>query len=255
MIEIELEDTPQKNKQGREPVGEEKHTEGCMICGEELIYAENAQIYSCSYCKQEFSSTISCSHGHYICDECHRADSNQIIKVILETSSNSNPVKLAREIMASSAFQMHGPEHHLMIPMVLLTTLKNLGVNITDVQRSNAWIRAKQLPGGICGSWGACGAAIGAGIALSVSRGLTSLSKEIWGQTNRDTGEILQSVGAYGGPRCCKRGTYSALLTAMKIFERDGIVQFPEEAHELPVCKDFWRNKQCIKTECPYYPR
>lgn len=235
--------------------GGNKHTEGCMICGEELSYSENVQTYSCSLCKKEFSSTISCTHGHYICDECHRTDSNQIIKVILETSLSTNPIELAREIMATPVFQMHGPEHHLMIPLVLLTTLKNLGMNITNTQMNNAELRAKQVPGGSCGSWGACGAAIGTGIALSVSRGLTSLSKEVWGQTNRDTGEVLQSVGAYGGPRCCKRSTYSSLLTAIKILERDGIVLFPEAAHKVPVCKDFWRNKQCIKTECPYYPR
>ena len=110
------------------------------------------------------------------------------------------------------------------------------------------------MPGGICGSWGACGAALGAGIGLSVTRRLTSLKKEGWGEANRDTGVILTRVGAYGGPRCCKRSTYSALLAAAEILERDGVVQFPEEAHQVPVCKDFWRNKQCIKNECPYYP-
>ncbi|HVJ50142.1 MAG TPA: DUF5714 domain-containing protein [Desulfitobacterium sp.] len=253
MIPIDLGNT-QDNSLSLQLTGK-KHTEGCMICGEELIYSENARTYTCSYCKKEFSSSISCAHNHYICDECHRADSNQIIKIILETSSNTNPVALAREIMASPVFQMHGPEHHLMIPMVLLTTLKNLGVKITDTQMQNAWLRAKQVPGGSCGSWGACGAALGTGIALSVFRGLTPLSKETWGQTNRDTGEILQSVGAYDGPRCCKRSTYSALRAAMKILERDGVVQFPAEAHEVPVCKDFWRNQQCLKTECPYFPR
>ncbi|AHF07758.1 DUF5714 domain-containing protein [Desulfitobacterium metallireducens] len=232
-----------------------KHTEGCMICGEELSYSENVKTYHCSLCKKEFTSTISCKHGHYICDECHRADSNQIIKIILETSLSTNPIELAREIMAAPVFQMHGPEHHLMVPMVLLTALKNMGMNITDSQIKNAWLRAKQLPGGSCGSWGACGAAIGTGIALSVIRGLTPLSQEIWGQTNRDTGEVLQSVGAYGGPRCCKRSTYSSILAAIKILERDSNVHFSEEAHKLPVCKDFWRNKQCLKTECPYYPR
>lgn len=232
-----------------------KHTEGCMICGKELNYSEEARTYHCSFCKKEFTSTISCPHGHFICDECHRADSKEIMKVILEKSLSTNPIELAREIMAAPVFQMHGPEHHLMIPMVLLTTLKNLGLNITDTQFQNAWLRAQQVPGGSCGSWGACGAAIGTGIALSVIRGLTPLSKESWGRTNQDTGEVLQSVGAYGGPRCCKRSTYSSLLTAMRILERDGIVEFPKEAHEHPVCKDFWRNQQCLKTECPYYPR
>lgn len=255
MIQINIEDKKNKNKQAVETVDGEKHTEGCMICGKELIYSENAQTCTCFYCKKEFTSNISCAHGHYICDECHRADSDQILKVILEASSSTNPIELAREVMASPAFQLHGPEHHIMVPLVLLTTLKNLGVKITDTQMKNIWLRAKQIPGGSCGIWGACGSAIGTGIALSVLRGLTPLSKESWGQSNRDTGEILQYVGAFGGPRCCKRSTYTSLLAAIKIIERDKVAVFTEEAHEIPKCRDFWRNKQCLKKECPYYPR
>jgi Zn finger protein HypA/HybF involved in hydrogenase expression len=75
-------------------LGGKKHTEGCMICGDELIYSENAQTYRCSLCKKEFTSTISCAHGHFICDECHRADANEIIKVILESSLSTNPLSL-----------------------------------------------------------------------------------------------------------------------------------------------------------------
>lgn len=255
MIQISLEEKMNKDEQAKKTVRGEKHTEGCMICGKELIYGENAETHTCFYCKKEYTSNISCADGHFICDECHQADSDQILKVILEASLSTNPIELAREVMASPAFQMHGPEHHLMVPLVLLTALKNLGVKVTDVHMKNAWLRAKPIPGGSCGSWGACGAAIGSGIALSVLRGLTPLSKEIWGQSNKDTGEILQHVGAYGGPRCCKRSTYSALLAAMKIIERDKIAEFPKGSHDIPKCKDFWRNNQCLKTECPYYPR
>lgn len=232
-----------------------KHTEGCLVCGKELVYSEHIEVHECLICKKEFSSTIHCPDGHTICDECHRADSNKIIETLTEKSTHTNPIELAKEIMASPTFQMHGPEHHIMVPIVILTVLRNLGVDVSERQIKNAWIRSKQLPGGICGSWGACGVAIGAGIALSVSRGLTSLSGDVWGQSNQDTGEILKAVGEYGGPRCCKRSTFSALRAVMQILERDQVVQFPDSAHETPVCKDFWRNKQCLKTGCPYYPR
>jgi hypothetical protein len=178
-----------------------------------------------------------------------------MIEILTENSTSTNPIELAKEIMASATFQMHGPEHHMMIPIILLTVLRNLGVKVDRENFQNAWIRSKQLPGGICGSWGACGAALSAGIALSITRGLTSLSGEIWGQTNQDTGDILKAVGKYGGPRCCKRSSFSSLRAAMQILERDEVVQFPETAHELPVCVDFSRNKQCIKKDCPYYPR
>lgn len=232
-----------------------KHNEGCLVCGQELIYGESSEVQTCSFCGKGQASAIRCPEGHFVCDECHRADAIQMIETITENSGETNPIQLAREIMATPAFNMHGPEHHVMVPAVLLRTLRNLGVEIDSKQVRDAIFRAKQLPGGICGSWGACGAALGAGIGLSVTRRLTSLKREGWGETNRDTGEILQRVGAYGGPRCCKRSSYSAILASIAILERDHVVQFPEEAHQLPVCKDFWRNKQCLKTECVYYPR
>lgn len=233
---------------------EGKHREGCLVCGKELIYGEKAEKQVCMFCGKEAESSITCPDGHFVCDDCHRADAAEIIEILTARSEETNPVKMAQEIMSTPAFNMHGPEHHLLVPAVLLACMRNLGIETEPRQMRDALFRAGKLPGGICGSWGACGAAIGAGIALSVHRRLTALKKEGWGETNRDVGMILARVGAYGGPRCCKRSTYSALLAAMDILEQDG-VHFPEEGFAPPVCKDFWRNQQCLKEECPYYPR
>lgn len=233
---------------------ESKHSEGCLICGKELVYSEKAEKQICLICGRETESSIACPDGHFVCDECHRADAAEIIEILTARSEETNPVKMAREIMATPAFNMHGPEHHMLAPAVLLASMRNLGIGIQPQQIQEALFRSGMLPGGICGSWGACGAAIGAGIALSMNRRLTALKKEGWGETNRDVGMILARVAAYGGPRCCKRSTYSALLAAMDILKQDG-VNFSEEAYVLPVCKDFWRNQQCLKEQCPYYPR
>lgn len=235
-------------------ISEGKHREGCLICGKELVYNEKAEKQVCLICGKEAESSIFCLNGHFVCDECHRADAAEIIEILTTRSEEKNPVKLAQEIMAAPVFNMHGPEHHMLVPAVLLASMRNLGTEIQPQQMRDALFRSSKLPGGICGSWGACGAAIGAGIAFSVSRRLTALKKEGWGETNRDVGMILARVGAYGGPRCCKRSTYSAVLAAMDILKQDG-VNFPEEGFVLPVCKDFWRNQQCLKEECPYYPR
>ena len=247
MIELKFQTTAAK-----EPI---KHSEGCLICGKELIYAETGNMQKCIYCDENQHSNIICPDGHFICNECHRAEGSRMIEVIVEKTTQTNPIELAREIMGTPAFHMHGPEHHQLVPATLLATLRNLGIAIETAQIQDAIFRSSQLPGGICGSWGSCGAALGAGIGLSVLRHLTSLKKEGWGETNRDTGEVLQRVGAYGGPRCCKRSTYSALLAAIDILEREEVAVFPQEAHATPICKDFWRNKQCIKLECPYYPQ
>jgi len=231
------------------------HVAGCLVCGQELAYEEKAQDQTCIYCGQVQSSSMHCPQGHFVCDTCHSANATKMIEIITEKSQGQNPIELAQEIMDSPPFHMHGPEHHVLVPAVLLTTLRNQGVEITDGQVKDALHRAKQLPGGICGSWGACGTAIGAGITLSVLRHLTAVKKEGWGETNNDVGEILHRVAAYGGPRCCKRSSYSSLLAAMAVLERDGIAEFPAAAHKNPVCKHFWQNQQCIQEDCPYYPR
>lgn len=231
-----------------------KHREGCLVCGKELVYSEQSRTQECMYCGQRQNSTICCPDGHFVCDACHRGDARHQLEHIFANSKETNPFRLARTIMATPAFHMHGPEHHQLVPVVLLTCLRNLGVPIETKQIKDALVRADQLPGGICGNWGACGAALGAGIALSVMRRLTSLSKETWGISNRDTGLILQQVAAYGGPRCCKRTTYAALTAAIEILERDQVAQFPPDAHTRPMCGDFRRNQQCLHAECPYYP-
>ena len=64
---------------------------------------------------------------------------------------------------------MHGPEHHAIVPSVLLTALRNNGERMNyDTALSEICKRARQVPGGTCGYWGVCGAAAGAGIFMSV---------------------------------------------------------------------------------------
>lgn len=233
---------------------QEEYLVGCMVCGEELIYDDSAKPHRCNYCGEVEQSTMHCSAGHFVCDQCHRSDALGVIEVMANNNQSTNPLDLAYEIMRHPSVHMHGPEHHGLVPAVLLATVRNLGIEVDPGSIQEATSRATQLPGGICGSWGACGTGLGAGIALSVLRKLTPLSKDNWGKTNQDAGEILQRVGEYGGPRCCKRSTYSAILAAVKILERDGLVKFPEEAHKSPVCQDFNRNEQCLQENCPYYP-
>lgn len=233
----------------------DEHQVGCVVCGKELIYAETSLAQTCTICGKVQESSISCPDGHFVCDKCHRSDAVGMIEVLALNSKKESPLDLAREIMALPSVHLHGPEHHVLVPLVLLASLRNLGVEVSESRLQEALLRSSQLPGGICGSWGTCGAAIGAGIGLSILRRLTALKKEGWAETNRETGEILQRVGAFGGPRCCKRSTYSAILAAVEILERDGVAKFPPEAHEKPVCKDFWRNQQCLKEECGYYPK
>lgn len=76
---------------------------------------------------------------------------------------------------------MHGPEHHAIVPSVLLTALRNNGERMNyDTALSEICKRARQVPGGTCGYWGVCGAAAGAGIFMSVMTGSGPLHKDAW---------------------------------------------------------------------------
>ena len=146
---------------------------------------------------------------------------------------------------------MHGPEHHIMVGSALLTAYKNAGGKI-DLEKSltEMQARAKKVPGGVCGFWGACGAGISAGMFISIITGSTPLANEEWGLSNQMTSKALGSIGKIGGPRCCKRDSFTAITEAVKFVKENlGI----EMETEKPVCTHFEKNNQCIKERCPYY--
>ena len=90
----------------------------------------------------------------------------------LRSSTEKDPLLLLEEIMDLPSVHMHGPEHHAIVPSVLLTALRNNGERMNyDTALSEICKRAKQVPGGTCGYWGVCGAAAGAGIFMSVMTG------------------------------------------------------------------------------------
>lgn len=54
------------------------------------------------------------------------------------------------------------------------------------------------------------------------------------------------------GPRCCKRDSYLAIQETMKgAAELDGTVW----ASDAPKCEHSARNKQCLETECTFFPK
>jgi len=110
---------------------------------------------------------------------------------------------------------MHGPEHHFLVPAVLIAAYYNLNVEYqTKIQNLKiARQRSEKIPGGFCGSHGTCGACIGAGIFFSIITQTTPLSGKTWQQSNLLTGTCLVEIAMKGGPRCCKRDTLLLLPT------------------------------------------
>ena len=232
-----------------------KHNINCMICGEELIYSTENRELECIYCGGIYKSNTSCKSGHYVCDICHSKDGIDTIYDYCLKTNKDNPVEMAIELMKSNNINMHGPEHHFLVPAVLLTSYYNVSGQ-KDIKAKKLRIareRAKKIPGGMCGNYGSCGAGIGAGLFISIISEATPLTRESWGSANKMTGRALTKIGEIGGPRCCKRTTFIAIREASKFVDENfGIKLYEYDKYKI-ICEFKKFNKQCIGVKCPFY--
>ncbi len=229
------------------------HKNNCLICGSELIYADNEEDLNCEICGEAFHSKVYCENKHFICDHCHSAGANEVILKKCLQSKSLNPIQLANEIMHLPQIHMHGPEHHYLAPAVLLTIYYNhLGQqNTKENKLKEALKRSSNVPGGACGYWGTCGAAVGTGIFISLITNANPLSEKSWQLSNKMTAASLSAVAKHPGPRCCKRDTFEALQTA-SVFLNEHF-NFKPESNESITCKFSHLNKECLGKKCPYF--
>ena len=172
-----------------------------------------------------------------------------IFSICLKTQSK-NPVEIIRIMMAKPFCHMHGPEHHFMVGAALLTAFKNAGgqVNLEEALKEMQ-NRAKSVPGGACGYWGACGAGISTGMFVSIILKASPLTQESCGQTILMTSRALEAIGKIGGPRCCKRDCYLAILSAIDFVKEHFGIEM--EGREI-ICIHSSKNSQCIGARCPF---
>jgi len=229
-----------------------EHRTGCLVCSEELVYLEKEEKLTCSYCEETFEAIVRCVNGHYVCDGCHSLSANDIIEQTCTGTEEMNPVKLAIELMRNHKVKMHGPEHHYLVPAVLLACYHNAtgdhGGKAVNLRKARS--RAEKVPGGFCGIQGSCGAGVGTGIFVSVLTGATPLSKVEWGSANAMTSRALSSIAGYGGPRCCKRTSFLAIIEAARYLEDAYSITIPID-QEIR-CEFNALNKECLGNECPF---
>ena len=225
----------------------------CLVCGEPILYFEEAQDVTCVVCgKQETGHSI-CSAGHYVCDACHRAGGvDHVIEYCLGSDSK-NPVDMAIELMRDQSIYPNGPEHHTLVGAALMAAYRNAGGEV-DLEKGLAELRKRsmQVPGGTCGFWGVCGAATSAGQFWSIVSGSTPMKRDSWAECQELTSRVLGRLAELGGPRCCKRTGFSAILESVAFAkEKRGVeMELPAEVR----CPFFPRNAECLKEDCPFYP-
>ncbi|MBD3228522.1 MAG: radical SAM protein [Candidatus Lokiarchaeota archaeon] len=228
----------------------------CEICGKKLEYASNQKEYKnldCYFCNNPFHTNIYCPNGHYICDQCHSKTPIRIIEDFCQNTDIKDPFIIAEKIMAHPKFKMYGPEHHALTPAAILTALKN-----NDIRKPNGMLitladifegisRGSKIPGGYCGFYGACGAGIGSGIAISVFTGANpseniprSLANEM---TSRSLNKISDDL-----EHCCKRSVRLSISEALKFLKE----KFEIDLDYEPISCGFSSlNNKCEKLKCP----
>lgn len=226
-----------------------KEQHGCLVCGEELEYTEKISEMVCAICGAREMSRACCKKGHYVCNECHTDGIDQVIELCMNEKSK-DAIVIVEKLMSEPFCCMHGPEHHTIVASALLTAYANSGGKI-DLRSAlvEAASRGRDVPGGACGDWGACGATISTGIFVSIATGATPLTVESWGLANEMTARSLADLAKIGGPRCCKRSSYVSILAAVK-FSNEKLRVSMEAA--MPICSRASMNEQCIGARCPF---
>jgi hypothetical protein len=230
---------------------EEKNT--CILCGDDLNLLENKINNRCDFCGKTTEVTHQCNSYHYICDECLNVGPFEFVKQKCKEYQGIDPIELAVSIMNSPTVRMHGPEHHFIVPAVLLTCVYNLQGKqaLLNDKLEIAYKREVNESPQFCEyNSGYCGAAIGSGIFLSIFTDEVIDQHTEWSLTNTQIAESLTRVAKSGGPRCCKRDTYISIQSAIDFLRDKYAIDLPKSEAK---CTFSMRNRSCKREDCEYF--
>ena len=235
------------------PAGESaRHAVDCMVCGEPLTYLHADEEKTCYYCGQLLVANAVCKAGHFVCDRCHGQDALQIIEHLCITSAETDMIALLQQIRSHPTVPVHGPEHHALVPGIILATYKNLGGEITIDTIKTGIARGAKVPGGFCGFYGVCGAALGGGIAFGLILQSTPLKAAARQRIQHATQTCLADIAALEAARCCQRDSWLALRKAAEISKT--LLPLPLHAEAPLRCRQMGVNPTCIGSDCPLFP-
>ena len=224
--------------------------ENCGVCGKPLIYGTEEVARRCEFCGKEFPTLIYCPEGHYVCDICHSRGALDVLRDVLTSTTSTDPSEILEKVMAHPSVPMHGPEHHAMVPAIIVAAVKNAGYPVPEGAVEKALERGSKVPGGWCGFYGACGAGIGVGTAVSVLTGATPLTGKTRALANEATAFALGKM-VDGGARCCKRASRKALEAAVEFLDTRMGIKLSQIGRIT--CQYVGRNHECIREACAYY--
>ena len=157
-------------------------------------------------------------------------------------------ISLLKEIRDQKAIPMHGPEHHAMLPGIILSAARNSGIAMGSGDILTGIERGSTVPGGACGFQGNCGAATGVGIAFAVLFDATPLTPKSRQMAQSATARVLGKIAEIKAGRCCQREAYVALREVAAISEE--FLGTKLMANSSLACSQYKDNRECLRKQC-----
>jgi len=205
----------------------------------------------CNICGRKYKDVVRCNAGHYVCESCSKSPDIAIIRKVCTQTQSKDPIEIATVMMDSPAIFMHEAGHHCAVAASLAAAYKNCGGTIDLKEVIEEVIkRGEIVPYASCAKTGTCGAAVGSGIFYSILAETETHSIDEWGEGNRLVAQCLMEIGEIGGPRCCKRSTFTAIKVAVEHAEE--YFRIKMDLPETIRCKYAGKNRECLGARCPY---
>lgn len=225
----------------------------CLVCGAPLVYLEAETPARCHYCQTDLAANALCERGHFVCDACHTTDALAAIEQVCQTTRETDLIALLETIRHHPALPRHGPEHHFLVPAIILTAYRNLGGEVTPEMFRTALARGQAVSGGACAFWGVCGAAAGVGIAFGVLLQANPLKPKERRQVQEAVRAVLAEITSWEAARCCQRESWLALRRAAEVSRT--LLPLPLKAEAPLVCRQSGPRPDCLQSRCPLWPR
>ncbi len=228
-----------------------RHESGCLVCGAPLVYRPVDSLARCHYCQADLAANAVCEEGHFVCDSCHTSDARAAIEQVCRTTQETDLIALLDDIRRYPAIPRHGPEHHFLVPAVILTAYRNLGGEVTQEMFDTALARGQAVSGGACAFWGVCGAAAGVGIAFGLLLQANPLKPQERRQVQWAVQTVLAEITTWEAARCCQRESWLALRQAAELSRT--LLPIPLQAEARLVCRQSGPRPDCLQSRCPLW--
>jgi MoaA/NifB/PqqE/SkfB family radical SAM enzyme/SAM-dependent methyltransferase len=226
-----------------------KYRSGCMVCGGDLIYPDKELELACHYCGQTSLANSHCGKKHFVCDHCHSEDALDVMEHLCVEATETDMLEILARLRKHPSIPVHGPEHHALMPAIIVTAYRNSGGHIEKDLIATAIRRGNQIIGGSCAFTGICGSATGVGIAFSLLLQANPVKAEQRQIIQQITQQVLADIADLKAARCCQRDCWLGLKKAAELSKK--YLPIPLQADAIIGCYQQHQNKECMGMECP----